>query len=177
MFKTTELHPKRVTVWAALSAKEVIGPFFTDKTVTGPWYRELLNKQVIPKMCKRRDFKRIIFYQDGAKAHTANEMLDLLHRIFGQRVISNRYLPRFFEGWFWPPYSSDLSPLDHFLWSYVKSKCYKNDPKTVEELRKEIKRIFREFDNTILPRVLCNFLTRLDCVIENEDSHVEHLLH
>ncbi len=56
MFKTTELHPKRVTVWAALSAEGIIGPFSTDKTVTGPWYRELLNKQVIQKMRKRRDF-------------------------------------------------------------------------------------------------------------------------
>ncbi len=55
-FKTTELHPKWVTVWAALSAKGIISPFFTDETVTGPWYQELLNKHVIPKMCKRCDF-------------------------------------------------------------------------------------------------------------------------
>ncbi len=47
----------------------------------------------------------------------------------------------------------------------------------MEELRKEIKRIFWEFDNAILPRVLGNFLTRLDYVIENEGSYVEHLLH
>ncbi len=37
-FKTTELHPKWMTVWAVLSAKGVIGPFFTDKTVTGLRY-------------------------------------------------------------------------------------------------------------------------------------------
>ncbi len=121
-------------------------------------------------------FKRIIFPQDGAKAHTANETLDLFHRIFGKRVISNGYPPHFFEGWFWPPYSPDLLPLDYFLWGYVKSKFYENDPKTVEELQKKIKRIFREFDNTILPHVLSNFLTRLDYIIENEGSHVEHLL-
>ncbi len=126
-------------------------------------------------MRKRRDFKLMIFQQDGAKAYTANEMLDL--QIFGKCVISNRYAPRFFEGWFWPPDSLDLSPLDYFLWSYVKSKCCKNDPKTVEELQKEIKRIFWEFNNTILPCVLGNFLTRLDYVIENEGSHVKHLLH
>ncbi len=165
-----------MTVWDALRAKGIISPFFIDETVTGPWYRELLNKQVILKMRKRRDFKCTIFQQDGAKAHTANETLDLLHQIFGKRVISNRYPPRFFEGWFLPPYSPDLS-LDYFLWGYVNAKCYGNDPKMVEELRKEIKRIFREFDNTILPRVLGNFLTRLDYVIENECSHVEHLLH
>ncbi len=87
-------------------------------------------------MRKRRDFKRIIFQQDGAKAHTVNETLDLLHQIFGKRVISNRYPPHFFEGWFWSPYSPDLLPLDYFLWGYVKSKCYENDPKMVEELAK-----------------------------------------
>ncbi len=93
-------------------------------------------------MRKRRDFKSIIFKQDGAKVHTANETLDLLHRIFGKRVISNRYPLHFFEGWFWPPYSPDLSPLDYFLWGYVKSKCYENNPKMGEELRKEMKQIF-----------------------------------
>ncbi len=95
MFKMTELHPKWVTVWAALSAKGIIGLFFTDKTVIGPWYQKLLNKQVIPKMRKRRDCKRIIFQQDGAKVHTANETLDLLRRIFSKHVISNRYPPCF----------------------------------------------------------------------------------
>ncbi len=98
---------------AALSSGGLLGPY-------------LLKKNVFPKLRKWKNFKKYFFQQDAANGHTANATLNLLHKVFGNRVISNRFPSRFFEGWFWPPFSSDLSPRDYFLWGYVKDRCYRN---------------------------------------------------
>ncbi|EFN65149.1 hypothetical protein EAG_00038, partial [Camponotus floridanus] len=38
----------------------------------------------------------------------------------------------------WPPRSPDLSPLDFFLWGYLKSKVYKTNPRNLNNLRRRI---------------------------------------
>ncbi len=52
----------------------------------------------------------------------------------------------------------------YFLWGYIKDHFYQNCPITVNELKLEIERIFRKFNEKILLRVIGNFLTRLDTV-------------
>ncbi|GFT81170.1 uncharacterized protein TNCV_3882741 [Trichonephila clavipes] len=54
------------------------------------------------------------FQQDGATCHTARATIDLLKDTFGDRLISR------FGPVNWPPRSCDLTPLDYFLWGYVK---------------------------------------------------------
>ena len=39
----------------------------------------------------------------------------------------------------WPPRSPDLTPPDFFLWGYLKSRVYVNKPRTVEELKDNIR--------------------------------------
>ena len=57
---------------------------------------------------------------------------------FNTRVIGLNY-PKFAkDGLEWPPYSPDLNPLDFFFWSYLKDKVYKNNPKTLCELKNAI---------------------------------------
>ena len=35
----------------------------------------------------------------------------------------------------WAPHSPDLSPLDFFLWGYIKDRVYKEKPRTTEALK------------------------------------------
>jgi hypothetical protein len=51
------------------------------------------------------------FQQDGAPAHTANNSMEPLNEIFGERVISRNL---------WPPRSPDLTPPDFYLWGAAK---------------------------------------------------------
>ncbi|GFV41246.1 uncharacterized protein TNCV_1231611 [Trichonephila clavipes] len=53
--------------------------------------------------------------KDGATCHTSRATIDLLKGTFGDRLISR------FGPVNWPPKSCDLTPLDYFLWGYVKS--------------------------------------------------------
>ncbi|GFT10473.1 transposable element Tcb1 transposase [Trichonephila clavipes] len=52
--------------------------------------------------------------------------IDLLKDTFGDRLIS-RFAPVN-----WPPRSCDLTPLDYFLWGYVKSLVYADKPQTLD---------------------------------------------
>ncbi|GFT00723.1 uncharacterized protein TNCV_3114071 [Trichonephila clavipes] len=61
------------------------------------------------------DVQELWFQQDGATCHTARATIDLLKDTFGDRLISR------FGPVNWPPRSCDLTPLDYFLWGYVKS--------------------------------------------------------
>ncbi|GFW91122.1 uncharacterized protein TNCV_1759961 [Trichonephila clavipes] len=58
------------------------------------------------------------FQQDGTTCHTAHATIDLLKDMFGDHLISR------FGPVNWPPRSCDLTPLDYFLWCYVKSFVY-----------------------------------------------------
>ncbi|GFV06257.1 hypothetical protein TNCV_4589161 [Trichonephila clavipes] len=51
----------------------------------------------------------------GATCHTARATIDLLKDTSGDRLISRLDL------WNCPPRSCDLTPLDYFLWGYVKA--------------------------------------------------------
>ncbi|GFU22736.1 transposable element Tc3 transposase [Trichonephila clavipes] len=79
--------------------------------------------------------KELWFQQDGAACHTARGTIDLLKDTFGDRLISR------FRPVNWPPRSCDLTPLDYFLWGYVKSLVYADKPQTLDDLEHNIRRV------------------------------------
>ncbi|GFU94011.1 uncharacterized protein TNCV_2391001 [Trichonephila clavipes] len=81
----------------------------------------------IPKL-NNHDVQELGFQQDGATCHTARATIDLLKDTFGDRLISRFGLVN------WPPRSCDLTPLDYFLWGYVKSLVYADKPQTLDHL-------------------------------------------
>ncbi|GFT23431.1 DUF4817 domain-containing protein [Trichonephila clavipes] len=83
-------------------------------TVNGDRYRAMITNFFIPEL-NNHDVQELWFQQDGATCHTARATIDLLKDTFGDRLIS-RFGPAN-----WPPRSCDLTPLDYFLWGYVKS--------------------------------------------------------
>ncbi|GFS61996.1 hypothetical protein TNCV_2592781 [Trichonephila clavipes] len=72
------------------------------------------------------------FPEDGATCNTARATIDLLKDTFGDRLISR------FGPVNWPPRSCDLTPLDYFLWGYVKSLIYADKPQTLDHLEDNI---------------------------------------
>ena len=71
------------------------------------------------------------FQQDGATTHTANTTMKLLNKFFPDKVISKNgdvsYPPRS------PDLTApDLTAPDFFLWGYLKSSVYANQPQTLQ---------------------------------------------
>ncbi|GFS57785.1 transposable element Tcb2 transposase [Trichonephila clavipes] len=98
------------------------------------------------------------FQQDGATCHTARATIDLLKDTFGDHLISR------FGPVNWPPRSCDLTPLDYFLWVYVKSLVYADKPQTLDHLEDNIRRVIADIRPQMLEKVIENWTSRLDYI-------------
>ncbi|GFW65544.1 DUF4817 domain-containing protein [Trichonephila clavipes] len=111
----------------------------------------------IPEL-NNHDVQELWFQQDGATCHTARATIDLLKDTFGDRLISR------FGPVNWPPRSCDLTPLDYFLWSYVKSLVYADKPQTLDHLEDNIHRVIADIQPQMLEKIIENWTSRLDYI-------------
>ncbi|GFX17330.1 hypothetical protein TNCV_3553352 [Trichonephila clavipes] len=88
VYVETPLHPEKLTVWCALWAGGIIGPYFFKNdeghnvTVNGDRYRAMITNFFIPEL-NNHDVQELWFQQDGATCHTARATIDLLKDTFG----------------------------------------------------------------------------------------------
>ena len=94
---------------------------------------------------------------------------------FKTRVIGLNYPKSAKDGLEWLPYSPDLNPLDFIFWSYLKDKVYKNNPKTLSELKNAIIVEINHIDVQVLQCVIQNFCKRLELCQESDGSHFKHI--
>ena len=112
------------------------------------------------------DVEDVWFQQDGATCHSANATMALLNEKFPGRIISRNSEVN------WPPRSCDLTPLDVFLWSYLKSKVYANKPTTVQQLKDEIRRHIGEIADELCRDVIKNFDHRVEVCRRSLGGHL-----
>lgn len=172
------LHSPKVTVWCAIFAYGVWGPYFfeedgTTVTVTSNRYCEMLEHFLRPKL---NDFfheygqQNVWFQQDGATAHTARHSLGILREMFPGHIVSLR------GDIGWPPRSPDLNPCDFFLWGYLKAQVYQHRPQTLEALKEVITQEIAAIPLEMTRRVIENFRERLNQCIENEGRHLSDII-
>ncbi|GFX08413.1 transposable element Tc3 transposase [Trichonephila clavipes] len=115
-------------------------------------------------------FQELWFQQDGAICHTARATIDLLKDTFADRLISR------FGPVNWPPRSCDLTPLDYFLWGYVKSLVYANKPQTLDHLQDHIRRVIADIRPQMLEKVFENWTSRLDYIRASRGSPMPKII-
>ncbi|GFW36625.1 DUF4817 domain-containing protein [Trichonephila clavipes] len=156
VYVETPLHPEKLTVWCALWAGGIIGPYFFKNdeghnvTVNGDRYRAMITNFCIPGI-NNHDVQELWFRQDGATCHTARATIDLLKDTFGDHLISR------FGPVNWPPRFCDLTPLDYFLYGYVKSLVYADKPQTLDYLEDNIRRVIADIWPQMLEKVIENW--------------------
>ncbi|GFV95762.1 DUF4817 domain-containing protein [Trichonephila clavipes] len=116
------------------------------------------------------DCKGAVAPTDGAKCHTARAIIDLLKDTFGDRLISR------FGPVNWPPRSCDSTPLDYFLWSYVKSLVYADKPQTLDHLEDNIRRVIADIRPQMLEKVIENWTSRLDYIRASRGSPMPEII-
>ncbi|GFS85935.1 transposable element Tc3 transposase [Trichonephila clavipes] len=116
------------------------------------------------------DVQELWFQQDGATCHTARDTIDLLKDTFGDRLISR------FGPVNWPPRSCDLTPLDYFLWGYVKSLVYADKPQTLDHLEDNIRNVIADIRPQILEKVIENWTSRLDYIRASRGSPIPEII-
>ena len=84
----------------------------------------------------------MVYQHDGAPAHYAVRVRQLLNRVFPGRWMG-RGSTRLPAPVAWPPRSPDLTPLDFWVWGYMKQRISTQDfrPRTLEELKEAIRRV------------------------------------
>ncbi|GFW60068.1 DUF4817 domain-containing protein [Trichonephila clavipes] len=138
-------------------------------TVNGDRYRAMITNFFIPEL-NSQDVQKLWFQQDGATCHTARATIDLLKDTFGDRLISC------FGPVNWPSRSCDLTPLDYFLWRYVKSLVYADKPQTLDHLEDNIRRVIADIRPQILEKVIENWTSRLDYIRASRGSPVPEII-
>ncbi|GFV04660.1 putative DD41D transposase [Trichonephila clavipes] len=175
VYVETPLHPEKLTIWCAFWAGGIIGPYFFKKdegqnvTVNEDRYRAMITNFFIPEL-NNHDVQELWFQQDGATCHTARATFDLLKDTFGDRIISR------FGPVNWPPRSCDLTPLDYFLWGYVKSLVYADKPQTLDHLEDNIRRVIAVIRPQMLEKVIENWTSRLDYIRASRGSPMPEIL-
>ncbi|GFU86735.1 uncharacterized protein TNCV_4303851 [Trichonephila clavipes] len=175
VYVETSLHPEKPTVWCALWAGGSIGPYFFKNdeshnvTVNGDRYTAMITNFFIPEL-NNHDVQELWLQQDGATCHTARATIDLLKDTLGDRLISR------FGPVNWPPRSCDLTPLDYFLWGYVKSLVYADKPQTLDHSEDNIRRVIADRRPQMLEKVIENCTSRLDYMRASRGSHMPEVI-
>ncbi|GFV69048.1 putative transposable element [Trichonephila clavipes] len=128
----------------------------------------LLNRIAKPEY--NINVKELWFQQDGATCHTARATIYLLKDTLGDRLISR------FGPVNWPPRSCDLTPLDYFLWGYVKSLVYADKPQTLDHLEDNIRRVIADIRPQMLEKVIENWTSRLDFIRASRGSPMPEII-
>ncbi|GFV76065.1 putative DD41D transposase [Trichonephila clavipes] len=100
----------------------------------------------------------------------ARATIDLLKDTFGDRLILR------FGPVNWPPRSCDLTPLDYFLWGYVKSLVYADKPQTLDHLEDNIRRVIADIRPQMLEKVIGNWTSRLDYIRASRGSYMPEII-
>ncbi|GFW35575.1 uncharacterized protein TNCV_2462171 [Trichonephila clavipes] len=135
----------------------------------GDRYRATITNFFIPEL-NNHDVQELWFQQDGATCHTARATIDLLKDTLGDRLISR------FGPVNWPPRSCDLTPLDYFLWGYVKSLVYADKPQTLDHLEDNIRRVIADIRPQMLEKVIENWMSRLDYIRASRGSPMPEII-
>ncbi|GFV82228.1 putative transposable element [Trichonephila clavipes] len=123
----------------------------------------------IPEL-NNHDVQKLWFQQDGATCHTACATIGLLKDTFDDRLISR------FGPVNWPPRSCDLTPLDYFLWCYVKSLVFADKPQTLDHLEDNILRVIADIRPQMLEKVIENWTSRLDYIRASRGSPMPEII-
>ncbi|GFY12330.1 transposable element Tcb2 transposase [Trichonephila clavipes] len=168
--RSPDLNPIE-NVWDALG-RQVAGRNYppTNKNtliraLTEEW--DKLPQQLLDNVVQSME---LWFQQDGATCHTAHSIIDLLKDTFGDRLISR------FGPVNWPPRSCDLTPLDYFLWSYVKSLVSADKPQTLDYLEDNIRRVIADIRPQMLENVIENWTSRLDYIRASRGSPMPEII-
>lgn len=160
----------KTNVWCGMLNNQIIGPYFFRGNLNSDIFLQFLNTEileVLDNMPLRT--RRNLWYQcDGAPIHNSRAVRERLSAIFRGKVIGNNMEQN------WPPRSPDLTPLDFFLWGYLKQKVYKQRPfHDVNHLERVIQESILNIKAKSIKNSVKDVSRRAIICIERDGMHTE----
>ncbi|KFM59228.1 hypothetical protein X975_23270, partial [Stegodyphus mimosarum] len=165
-YREAQRDSRKVNVWCGLMHDRVIGPFFfTEKTVSSVVYLDVLENFVFPQLEELQP--HVFLQQDGAPPHW-----DTIVRSSWKDHFTGRWIGR--GGPIpWPPRSPDITPLDFFLWGFVKDNVYRRRVSNMDDLKVRITTAIASVDADMLAGTWREIKYRLDILRAKKGAHVE----
>lgn len=165
-------HRFQVNVWAGVIGDQLIGPHILPPRLNGETYLDFL-QNTLPELLlviPEEQRNRIIFMQDGAPPHYSRAVREYLNGRFDTWIGRDGVVP-------WPPRSPDLTPLDFFVWGYLKEKIYSSPVANEEDLRGRIRNTAEELQQELSLRITVGAMRkRARACIRQNGGHFENLL-
>jgi hypothetical protein len=73
----------------------------------------------------------------------------------------------------WPPRSPDITPLDFFLWGYIKSNVFRTPVNGLDDLKTCIRNAIKAIPADMLHRTWQELEYRLDVLRATKEAHIE----
>lgn len=163
---------RSVNVWCGMIRNKLIGPIIYEGNLNGQTYLNLLQNDIedlideLPLL----NYNNIIWHQDGAPAHNTIQVTQYLNNRYNLWI--GRRGPIL-----WPANSPDLSPLDLFLWGYLKNKIYYNRnhnvPQLIARIREEALMLNQNYSNFIYRSITHKLRDNLQKCFNNRGSWIE----
>jgi len=159
-------------VWVGLWRNRLIGPIVFEENLNSERYLNIIRQVIFTYFddLPLQILRQLWWHQDGAPPHNARIVSDFLNIHFPNKWIGNQGPVR------WPPRSPDLNPLDFFLWGYLKNLLYKDTPRDLGELRRNLNRECRIIRPYFILRAINKVQQRAAKCCENGGNIFEHLL-
>lgn len=164
----------KTNVWCGILNNRLIGPFFFRQNLNGERYLHLLEGElsdILEDMPP--NIRQTLWYQqDGASIHTTLAVRRFLDRKFGRKWIGR------YSNYPWPARSPDLTPLDFFLWGYLKSKVYLQRPfRDLDHLENTIRECAMAIPQRFLINAVKEVSWRTIICMERDGRHTEVPMH
>lgn len=168
--QTRDQYSFKTNVWCGIYKARVIGPYFFRQNLNSQRYLDFLNTYLFNFIHEFpiSDRLQIWYQQDGAPCHSTRNVRQYLNFLFNGKII-DRY-----SDLFWPARSPDLSPLDFFLWGYLKEKVYLQRPfQNVDHLERVIAEKIRDITPAMIRNALNGFTSRTITCMERDGGYVD----
>ena len=132
-----------------------------------PWLQTLIIRKLFVAPQLEEFHPWIIFQQDCSPPHCSSHV-----RRFWDATFPNRWIGR--NGSTpWPPRSPDITPLDFFLWRYVKDKVFSTPVPDITNLKARITDGIATITEDMLENTWRETDYRLDVLRATKGAHVE----
>lgn len=155
-----EKHEGAVWLWGCISANGLGHDELYVDTLDAAHYQRILKLNLVKSAHTLWPKGMWYFQQDNASPHTAGTSQVWFHN-HGITLLD------------FPPYSSDLSPIENF-WSDLKRRVYAHHPKTMEELEDWISKEWNATDLTYISRLCLSLPQRIQLLLENEGHKISY---
>lgn len=159
-------------VYCCIKNDKILKTFLYDRNLDGAMYVEILNNVVVDAvddmpLCESL---KAWYQHDGAPPHNVREVNMVLTDTFNDRWLA-------YNGPFeWPPRSPDLTPLDYFVWGYVKSQVYSTPLTTKENAKERVRVAFASISASKIRKATNDeFLRRVNKCLAVDGGVFEHL--